>query len=117
MQSFPVCTYKVCIVCDAYNGFITMSVAECRTVAIEIVPLCRVVTPVYKHSDNDCTQWRDLDSDSLALSHRCVSKGTLLQIKRQGSPRGCYAVTNRARAGIIFLTGAIDTSILAFVFF
>jgi len=30
-------------------------VAECRTVAIEIVPLCREVTPVYKHRDNDCT--------------------------------------------------------------
>ena len=45
-------------------------VAECRTVAIGIVPLCRVVTPVYKHRDNDCTQWCDLDSDSPALSHR-----------------------------------------------
>jgi len=24
----------------------------------------------YKHRDNDCTQWCDLDSDSPALSHR-----------------------------------------------
>jgi len=40
------------------------SVAECRTVSIGIVPLCRVVTPVYKHRDNDCTQWCNLDSES-----------------------------------------------------
>ena len=49
---------------------IIIPVAECRTVAIGIVPLCRVVTPVYKHRDNDCTQWCDLDSDSPALSHQ-----------------------------------------------
>jgi len=45
--------------------FEAISVAECRTVAIGIVPLCRV----YKHRDNDCTQWCYLDSDSPALSH------------------------------------------------
>ena len=39
-------------------------------VAIGIVPQCRVVTPVYEHRDNDCTQCCDLDSDSPALSHR-----------------------------------------------
>jgi len=54
------------------------SVTECRTVAIGIVPLCKVVTPVYKHRDNDCTQWCDLDSDSPALSHRDVKNTGLL---------------------------------------
>ena len=32
------------------------SLFECRTVDTGIVPLCRVVIPVYKHRDNDLTQ-------------------------------------------------------------
>jgi len=52
------------------GSFGNSSVAECRPVAIGIVPLCRVVTPVYKHRDNDFTQWCDLDNDIPALSHR-----------------------------------------------
>ena len=63
--------------CQLYVNSVSeqnISVAECRTVAIGTLPLCRVVTPVYKHRDNDCTQWCDLDSDSPALSHRCGVK-------------------------------------------
>jgi len=45
-------------------------VAECRTVAIEIAPLCTVVIPMLIHRGNHSTQRHDSDSDCPAVSHR-----------------------------------------------
>ena len=56
--------------------------ASCRTVDIEIAPLYKVVTPVYKRMDNDLTQMCDFNSDSPACSHRYgLPIGTLTSFK------------------------------------
>jgi len=46
------------------------SAAECRTVAVEIAPLCTVVIPMLIYRGNHSTQRHDSDSDCPTLSHR-----------------------------------------------
>jgi len=55
-----------------------------RIVAIEIAHQCKVVTPLYKHKDNDFTQRYDFDSDNPVWGHR-FSLSCVLSLTERGT--------------------------------
>ena len=59
--------------------------AECKTVAIEIAPLCTVVIPMLIHRGNHSTQRHDFDSDCPALSHRNEKDSIVKYCRKKGN--------------------------------